>query len=183
LNKYENLILLCGHHHPQVDGQESTYTIVELRGWKSEHEQWVRISLAQEIPSIGFSELEVVAQGLVSRPMRPVDNLTLTPPAEKMERNLLTENSHFLLSMGLSKAREVEEYVSHVSLIDSKFPERLKTGFRDQYDKYLEEGSRGDELFTLLHQYASGFSYGFKRQAAGLAILTYLFEKCEVFEP
>jgi hypothetical protein len=183
LNKYENLILLCGHHHPQVDGQASTYTVVDLRGWKSEHEQWVRASLAQEIPSVGFAELEVVARGLLSQPMRPVDNMTLTPPAQKMERNLLTENSHFLLSIGLSKAREVEEYVSHVSLIDPEFPERLKKGFREQYEKFLKEGSAGDELFALLHQYASGYSYDFKRQSAGLAVLTYLFEKCEVFEP
>lgn len=182
-DRYENLILLCGNHHDVVDVQENTYTVGDLRGWKSEHERWVRVSLAQEIPSVGFPELEVVARGLLSRPMRPVENLTLTPPARKMERNLLTENSHFLISMGLSKVREVEEYVAHVSLIDPKFPERLKTGFRDQYDKYFEEGSRGDELFALLHQYASGFSYDFKRQSAGLAILTYLFEKCEVFEP
>lgn len=180
--KYENLILLCGNHHDVVDGQDSTYTIGELRAWKSEHEQWVRVSLAEEISSIGFAELEVVAKAILSQPSRPADNLTLTPPAEKMLKNQLTEKSHFLISMGLSKAREVAEFVGHVALRDGQFPERLKAGFLEQYQKQRALGIGGDDLFSLLHQFASGYSYNFRRQAAGLAVLAYLFEKCEVFE-
>ncbi len=43
-DKYENLILLCGNHHNIVDYQHNTYTINDLRSWKSDHERWVRIS-------------------------------------------------------------------------------------------------------------------------------------------
>jgi hypothetical protein len=105
-DKYENLILLCANDHDKVDFQPNTYTILDLRGWKSEHEQWVRVSLAREIPSVGFSELEVISKGLLSQPMKPVDNLTLTPPAKKMVKNGLTQQNHFLISIGLGKTQQ-----------------------------------------------------------------------------
>lgn len=182
-NLYENLILLCANHHDIVDFQPNTYTISDLQGWKFDHENWVRVRLAQEIPGVGFAELEMVSQGLLNQPMKPVENLQLTPPQKKMKKNGLTSKSHFLISLGLSKAKEVEAYVTHVGLIDSAFSERLKSGFLVQYDKLRQEGSGGDQLFSLLHQFAGGYnSSDFKRQAAGLAVLMYLFEKCEVFE-
>lgn len=181
-DKYENLILLCGNDHDIVDFQPNTYTILDLRGWKTEHEIWVRASLAQEIPSVGFAELEVTTKALLSQPMKPEEILTLTPPLEKMGKNNLTSDSHYLVSLGMSKSREVETFVSHVALIDSDFPERLKAGFVEQYNKFREQGIEGDELFTLMHQFASGDSSDFKKQASGLAVLMYLFEKCEVFE-
>lgn len=42
LDKYENLALLCGNHHTIVDKQPNTYTVDDLRSWKSEHESWVK---------------------------------------------------------------------------------------------------------------------------------------------
>lgn len=57
---YENLILVCGSHHDIVDGQESTYTVDDLKGIKTKHEAWVFSRLEQATPEIGFAELEVV---------------------------------------------------------------------------------------------------------------------------
>lgn len=42
LDKYENLVLLCGNHHTIVDKQPNTYSVDDLKTWKSEHEAWVR---------------------------------------------------------------------------------------------------------------------------------------------
>ena len=181
-DKYENLILLCANDHDKVDYQPNTYTIFDLRAWKTEHEQWVRERLAKEIPNVGFAELEVISKGLLSQPMKPVENLSLTRPSEKMERNRITQQNHFLISMGMSKAKEVASFINHIALIDIDFPERVKNGFSEQYNQFRAHGVEGDELFSLMHQYASGYSSDFKRQAAGLAMLVYLFEKCEVFE-
>jgi hypothetical protein len=44
------------------------------------------------------------------------------------------------------------------------------------------EGVEGDILFDELHMFSSMDSNSFEYQAAGLAVLVYLFEKCEVFE-
>lgn len=40
----------------------------------------------------------------------------------------------------------------------------------------------GDELFNGLLDFASLGATDFKQRAAGLTVLVYLFEKCEVFE-
>ena len=38
---YENLILLCNAHHRRIDSDVGTYTVVELRGMKVQHESVV----------------------------------------------------------------------------------------------------------------------------------------------
>ena len=183
LNKYENLILLCRNHHKPVDDQQSTYTIQELRQWKTKHEEWVRTSLVLEVPHIGFPALEVVCNAILSKPQHPVEDMFVPPIADKIERNKIGAQNHFLITMALSKVVEVGEFVNHVALMDDRFPERLKAGFVAEYEKHRINGTEPDELFTLLVSFASGNSNNFHRRAAGLVVLVYLFEKCEVFEP
>jgi len=45
-NSYSNLILLCSHHHDLIDTQKSLYSIEYLHQIKTDHEEWVRESLA-----------------------------------------------------------------------------------------------------------------------------------------
>jgi hypothetical protein len=182
-DRYENLILLCPTHHDTVDVQPNTYSAADLRRWKSEHETWVRLSLSREIPNVGFAELEVVTQAILSPPSEPATIFTITIPSQKIARNRLTSDIASLIAMGLSKAKEVERFVEHVASLDEKFPERLKAGFVKEYLRLREAGFDGDALFEALHQFSIRGSSDLKQMAAGLAILTYLFEKCEVFEP
>jgi hypothetical protein len=84
--------------------------------------------------------------------------------------------------MGLGKAKEVHHYVEGVAALDPHFPERLKAGFVNEYDQLVEGGVRGDVLFESLLEFASQGSRDPKCRAAGLAVLAYLFETCEVFE-
>jgi hypothetical protein len=180
--KYPNLILLCDNHHRRVDVQPNTYTCDDLRGWKQRHETWVRDSLAAEVQEVGFAQLEVVARAIATHPMPPVTNFTATPPAKKMERNGLTEQVGLRLNVGYMKVRDVEAFVQCVSGLDAAFPEALKAGFVARYDALRGEGLDGDALFVALHEFASSGRWDFERQAAGLAVLVYLFDKCEVFE-
>jgi hypothetical protein len=41
LDGYDNLILLCAHHHKQVDDQPTEFHAARLRQLKAEHERWV----------------------------------------------------------------------------------------------------------------------------------------------
>jgi hypothetical protein len=84
--------------------------------------------------------------------------------------------------MGLAKAREVGEFVEHVAALDITFPDRLKSGFVARYKERIDDGLSGDALYLDLVDFASGKSGGMPRRAAGIAVLAYLFEKCEVFE-
>jgi len=181
-DRYENLILLCPTCHTMVDKQRSTYTPEVLRKWKAEHEEWVRDSLRKQMPVITSAELEVVAEAILSAPMPAATDFAVTDPAEKMVRNELGEQTGFLLRMGLGKAKEVAAFVEGVAALDADFPERLKAGFVREYNRATEAGLRGDALFEAMLEFASHESHDFARRAAGLAVLAYLFEKCEVFE-
>lgn len=182
LDAYKNWVLLCPTCHEKVDAQDSTYTVEGLRKLKAEHEGWVRTSLATEMPGIGFAELEVVAKAIASSASLPSEDFTVIPPLDKMKRNGLSNQVHMLLTMGLSKSKEVYSFVQHISLIDSDFPERLKDRFVAEYGRLCTTGITGDALFEAMREFSSGGSNDFKRQAAGLAVLSYLFEACEVFE-
>jgi hypothetical protein len=183
LNAYENLILLCGDHHDEIDKQKKTFPRETLLRWKREHEAWVFSRLQQVIPTIGFAELEVVCQGIIAGSQPPSEPVLPTPPAEKMRKNGLSEKLRLRLTLGLSVFTEVEHFVQGVARLNSHFPEQLKAGFVLRYNEFLQRGTQGDALFEALHDFASSSSSNFERQAAGLGVLCYLFQKCEVFEP
>ena len=115
-------------------------------------------------------------------PELPSSDFVALDPRAKMEKNNLTDRVHFLITLGFAKFKEVENYVEKIALLDSQFPERLKAGFIQEYNRLYEAGIEGDSLFEALREFAYGRSGNFKQQAAGLAVLTYLFQKCEVFE-
>jgi len=182
LDTYKNWVLLCPTCHDTFDAQDNTYTVDFLLKLKADHECWVRTSLASEILGVGFAELEVVAKAIIAATAPISADFSVTPPQAKMERNGLTKPVHMLITMGLSKSKEVYSFVQHVAEMDVDFPERLKAGFVAEYNRLLSTGLMGDALFEAMHEFSSGGSQDFKRQAAGLAVLSHLFEACEVFE-
>jgi hypothetical protein len=181
-DSYGNWILLCDRHARLVDVRVHTHSEAELRRWKAEHERWVRESLTQEMPDVGFAELEVVAQALLGAPQPPAADMAVLNPSEKMARNGLTQRVHFELTLGLGKAREVRDFVRHVAVRDGDFPERLKMGFLTEYRALRQQSVAGDALFEAMRLFAGGRKAQFRQQAAVLAVLAYLFEACEVFE-
>jgi len=180
--KYENLILLCATHHDDVDAHDETYTIEMLQRWKNEHEQWVKTSLAREMPKVGFAELVVVCRGILSVQTAPSTDFRVLAPEEKMAKNGLTAHIRFLLGVGCAKVPEVGDFVMHIAKIDYAFPERPVAGFREEYDHLFQEGIRGDGLFMALLRFASLGSDDMVQMTTGLAVLSYLFQTCEVFE-
>jgi hypothetical protein len=166
-----------------IDGQSTSYTADELLQIKREHEAWVYSRLEQAAPDVGFAELDVVCSGLLAPPAMPSEPLVPTAPMEKLQRNGLTREVHRRVQVGLAMFHEVETFVESVVKLDDRFPERLRAGFLTQYAQHRQRGLDGDALFLALHDFASAGSNRFERQAAGLGVLCYLFQKCEVFEP
>jgi hypothetical protein len=180
--RYPNLILLCPTHHDLVDGQDSTYTADDLRRWKQEHESWVQTRLTEEAAEITFEELAAVTGALETSPVRPEGDLVLLDPTEKMQRNDLTFATREWLQIGQLRFQDVQAFVSDTAKIDPTFPDRLKVGFVDEYNRRVAEGEHGDGLFSDMWDFASARSLDFKRRASALAVLTYLFHICDIFE-
>lgn len=182
LDTYENWLLLCSNCHDTVDAQSNTYTVDGLRETKLDHENWVRERLSNEMPAIGFAELEIVARGILAPSSDDLDNFTISPPLQKMNKNGLTNNVGQLITIGLSRGREVEKFIIHISQLDSTFSDRLIAGFKQKYSTLKNGGLHGDALFEGMFEFASGGYTDFKEKAAGLAVLCHLFVACEVFE-
>lgn len=185
-NHYNNLIYLCGTCHTKIDAipqGEKDYPVDRLQELKKDHEQKVREAVTEAFSGIGFPELEEATQWILKiNPQQTTDSFSLIPPEDKLKKNELGNGSRTIVTMGLSVSREVREFVESVAQTDADFPERLSAGFLEEYYRLKREGHTGDDLFDLMCRFAQR---GFKEQAkqsAGLAVLVYLFEACEVFE-
>ncbi len=180
-NSYDNLILLCSNCHKMIDDQINTYTVEKLHELKQNHEKWVIESTEKEVINVTFLELSWVTKYLVSGQFTPSESLRIIPPREKIRKNELSATTEQLITMGMTQVRQVARFIDNCPEVE--FGERLKQGFVSEYEKLLnEDGLKGDDLFNALLDFASGGSKEFKNKAAGLSVLVYLFEKCEVFE-
>ena len=137
--------------------------------------------LSIEMGKLTFGELETVTNFVVERPAMPGVDYTLLDPDEKMKRNGLSERTHDSLVLGLSKVQLVRQYVETVTRIDASFPEKLRAGFLNAYRRSRGR-LEGDDLFDRLAAFACKNDHRTRYRAAGLAVLTYLFEICDVFE-
>lgn len=181
-NKYPNLLLLCGHHHALVDKQPATHTAEMLRLWKRDTERRVSDALRNAMPQVSFSELERITASLITHNGLPSQDLSVIPPAEKLKKNDLSPITHSYLAIALARADVVRSFIDTFTRIDDSFSTRLRAGFVNEYERLKELGTAGDELFQEMLVFATSGRTDLKSHAAGLAILGYYFEACEVFE-
>lgn len=181
-NSVDNLIYLCPNCHTKIDKQKNSYSVEYLLESKRAHEAWVQASLLKAVTEITFEELQEVIKHLLEKSNVGEINFDLTPLNEKIKKNGLTLDINRALTIGLAKSKEVENFITNSCVIESDYAERLKAGFLKKYYEYRHKGLVSDDLFYELLNYASGNSSNFKRQAAGLSVIAYFFEKCEIFE-
>lgn len=138
--------------------------------------------LVSAMTAITFRELDMVTQGILCMPVPTAANYIVLQPIEKMLKNELTGVIQSRLMTGVIQARMVGSFVENMVNVIPDFPERLKAGFVKEYQRLRAAGFKGNALFSALHDFSCNRSLDYDLQAAGLAVLYYLFEKCEVFE-
>lgn len=131
---------------------------------------------------VTFAELEIVTKALIESAPATSPDLNLTPPEEKIKKNDLSPNVRFQISVGLGKSREVRDFIHEISTTVPRFDEHLVGGFRAKYDELWSEGLRGDPLFDEMLRFACNGKPDAVIIAAGLTVLSHLFETCDVFE-
>lgn len=177
-----NLVLLCPTHHVIADRQENTYTVEELTNWKRRHEAAVVAKMDALVPGLTFKELEVVAQEVQMSPHSLAEDFSLTNVRSKMDKNDLTARVEGPMRTGMLGAEIVASYIERTATVDPDFPNRLRSGFVQEYETQRESGLAGDDLFLALQAFASSGSSDLMRQVAGVSVLVHLFRICEVFE-
>lgn len=180
-NAYANRILVCKVCHKRVDDQPNEYTVEKLLEIKKQHEHYIRTSTANGMIGVTFKELSAITGFLSSDSMPPSDSYSVVAPKQKIERNSFSATTERMITMGMTQVRQVSSFVDHFP--EDDLGERLKHIFLVEYERLRdEEHLTGDDLFDHLLESVSKNSSSFKERAAALAVLVYLFEKCEVFE-
>jgi hypothetical protein len=181
VNSEKNLIFLCCNCHKKIDTDVDSYPVELLFNKKNEHEQWVVEMLKQESVSYSFAELEVLAKYLISSatPMPNNQSYSLLKIDEKIKKNSLQGVQKYI-TMGLSSNYTIDDYLNKHP--DPLFATQLTNIMAQKYQELKMNGLDNEEIFNDLWDFASGMRSDFSYKAAGLGILTYFFEKCEVFE-
>ncbi len=184
-NDYPNLIYLCPTCHTTIDKlallhEWPTDRLLKL---KKVHEATRMTALEEAFAEVGFPELGK-AMGWISThaPDAPEHDFKLISPEEKIAKNSLSSGSRHVIASGLSGQKIVAQFVEAETRLDTDFPDRLKSGFLAEYYRLRTLGHRDDELFELMCSFAQRGAKTQATRTAGLAVLIYLFEICDVFE-
>ncbi len=179
---YQNLILLCPTCHTKIDKKENVakYSVATLNKIKQEHESWVYSQTVQSINSVTYTELDNVIKYLIQQPDFIPDNLLILNPKEKIEKNNLSKESELLIKVGLMKVSLVKKYLNDHP--DVEFADRLKSGYVKKYEEFKIAEYTSDEIFNLMLDFSSNNNSNLLQRSAGLAVLVYFFEQCDIFE-
>ncbi|MFM5892140.1 MAG: hypothetical protein ACKOQS_28255 [Dolichospermum sp.] len=138
--------------------------------------------LVDAMTNITFRELRMVTDGIFTMPVEFDESYTVVPVVEKMLKNELTGPAQRKLTSGVIQAKMVAKFVEGQVKTNRYFPDQLKAGFTQEYQRLRAAGLTGNALLDALHEFSCNHSTDYDLQAAGLAVLYYFFEKCEVFE-
>ena len=89
-DSYSNWILVCSNHHDEIDRQPDHYSAVKLIEMKESHEKWVKETLSNTMPDVGFTELETIIKSISLNSNCSSDSLLLIPPREKIKKNSIS---------------------------------------------------------------------------------------------
>ncbi|UWR33521.1 hypothetical protein K3759_00035 [Sulfitobacter sp. W027] len=104
----------------------------------------------------------------------------LAPSPSKLAANDLSDDAAGMLRLGRRREPLVEAFLDRYP--DPSFGEEIAQGFRERYRVLKNEGRSSEAIFVALQDFAGGMFGTAARQAAVLAVLSYFFERCDIFE-
>lgn len=137
------------------------------------------VPLLEAIDQVTIEDLVPVIEDLQQESPEPNPQALDPPSAQKLQRNALSEDVADLLKAGRRKEALVERYFNTHPSPD--LGEKIAVAFRRRYGELRERDLSPDDIFAKLQQSAGGGGSP-KRQTAALAVLSYYFERCDIFE-
>lgn len=116
----------------------------------------------------------------IQRQQPPADPPLVAPSPLKLQNNALSDDAAGLLRQGRRREKLVQDFFD--AWPDPDFGEAIAEGFRNRYQALKRVGLGPDAIFGELQTFAGGMDGEPSRQAAVLAILSYFFERCDIFE-
>ena len=129
---------------------------------------------------LGYENLKNVLSHVARQPAL-LGQDTPAVSGDKLYANSLSEHVQTLLSAGMQRARRVGEFFAN--WYDPTYGDEIAQAFKIRYQELRQQGLTPDQIFYGLHEFAGGERRGTPdHESAVLAVLAYLFEKCDIFE-
>lgn len=135
----------------------------------------------QHLERLQFPAIIPVIEYLATADPPPIGIVDL-PNVEKLEYNRLAEEKADLLRLGRTRQGLVEDYFS--GMPDADKPEEVAQAFRNRYATLRDSGISADRVFNGLWLFSGGehFAGDPDKIAALTAVLSYFFDRCDIFE-
>ena len=98
----------------------------------------------------------------------------------KLQYNQLSNDIEVLLTAGRRKEKLVEDLL--INWPDPEYGNELSAAFISKYRELVSQELSPDEIFMELKTFAGGDSRVPSEQVSALAVLSYFFERCDIFE-
>jgi hypothetical protein len=102
------------------------------------------------------------------------------PSPLKLQSNKLSADTAALLRHGRRREKLVQDFFDDWP--DPSFGEDIAQAFRTRYKSLKAAGLAPDQIFCQLQSFAGGMDGEPSHQGAVLAVLSYFFERCDIFE-
>ena len=146
-------------------------------------ESWFGPSLTMEANvNLGYSDLMAVLMHIRVAP-RPATSVVKDVSRGKIEANLLSQVVADFLKIGMQKSPLVMQFFDNWK--NPVYGEQIASAFKSQYVSLRDAlpALHPDEIFGQLETWAGGVVNSTPtHKAAVLAVMAYLFDKCEIFE-
>jgi hypothetical protein len=115
----------------------------------------------------------------ISRQQRKPINLGPVS-VDKLDYNQLSDDVSSLLNAGRAKEKLVEDLI--IRWPDPEYGDDLATSFNNYYLELKENNLSPDMIFHKLQMFAGGLNQDVKTQVSSLAVMSYFFERCDIFD-
>lgn len=133
----------------------------------------------QTMASLDYEVLRPVIAAI--KRMDPSNDPPLSAPSPtKITANDLSDDVAGMLRLGRRREPLVEAFFDRYP--DPSFGEEIAEGFRQRYRTLKGDGRSAEAIFVELQTFAGGMSGTPAHQAAVLAVMSYFFERCDIFE-
>ncbi|EQB67160.1 MAG: hypothetical protein AMDU1_APLC00104G0001 [Thermoplasmatales archaeon A-plasma] len=134
----------------------------------------------RDVTSVNYTNIKKVVAN-IARGLDLHDQVMNPVSSDKLNINNLSSSVRSLLTIGMAKSDAVNQYFSKHH--DPQLGDEIANTFKAKYEELKTMRLEPDLIFAKLQE----FTYGRwvtepKDQVAALAILAYLFERCDIFE-
>lgn len=188
LNSANNLMPLCPSCHRIIDkpGGAAHYSDKVLDGWwKLRRVEQAQMSVPRST-RIRREYVDLIVEGIVSLTAETVldtslDEIVLVNIKRKIDVNELSSNVAAQIRWALSQQQHVEEYFTAQRRFTSGIEEQTRSAVVNEYN-IQSTNLLGDRLFSALVYWAVQGQSGEEFMDAATVLITYFFERCDIFE-